>query len=60
MLTWLAANLGSIVVALTLCVIVGLIVRGMVRDKKQGKSSCSHGCSNCAMHGQCHAHVKAE
>ena len=60
MLAWLAANLGSIAVALVLCVLVGWIVRGMVRDKKQGRSSCSHGCSNCAMHGQCHAHAKAK
>lgn len=60
MLSWLAANLGSIVVALVLCCIVGFIVRGMVRDKKQGKSSCSHGCSNCGMCGSCYPHAETK
>ncbi|MBQ1463640.1 MAG: FeoB-associated Cys-rich membrane protein [Ruminococcus sp.] len=47
-------NLGTFVVLLILLAVVGWVIYGMVRDKKQGKSSCSHGCQNCAMHGQCH------
>ncbi|MDD7515583.1 FeoB-associated Cys-rich membrane protein [Ruminococcus flavefaciens] len=54
MIAWLSANLGSIVVAVILIAVVGLIIFKMVKDKKEGKSSCSHGCQNCAMHGQCH------
>ena len=58
MLTWLSANLGTILVSLVVIAIVYGIIRKMWSDKKQGRSSCSHGCSNCAMHGQCHAHAQ--
>ncbi|MBR3296178.1 MAG: FeoB-associated Cys-rich membrane protein [Clostridia bacterium] len=47
-------NLPTLLVSLVLAGIVGLIIYKMVKDKKQGKTSCSHGCQNCAMHGQCH------
>ncbi len=46
--------MGTIVTALILAGIVFLIVRGMARDKKKGKSlSCGCGCSHCG--GQCAA-----
>lgn len=56
MLQWLSANIGTILICLVLLVIVGLIVRSMIRQKKQGKSSCCCNCAHCAMHGTCHAH----
>ena len=60
-MTWLAANLGTILVSLVVIAIVAMIIWKMVKEKKQGKSSCSHGCSNCALHGQCHmAQTKAK
>ena len=34
-----------------LLVVVGLIVRGMIKDRKQGKSSCGGDCASC--HGGC-------
>ncbi len=37
MLSWLQANLGSIVVVLVLLAIVALIVRRLVMDRKEGK-----------------------
>ena len=40
-------------VIMLLCA-AGLIVRSLIRQKKQGKSSCGAGCAHCAMHGQCH------
>ncbi|MCM1269696.1 MAG: FeoB-associated Cys-rich membrane protein [Ruminococcus flavefaciens] len=43
-----------IIALIILTAVVALIIYSLIRDKKQGKSSCSHGCSNCAMHGQCH------
>jgi len=45
---------GDIVVLAVLALVVGLVVRGMIRDKKKGKScgGCS-GCSGCAMAGSC-------
>jgi hypothetical protein len=49
MFAWLAENIGTIVVLLVVCVLVGLVVAKMIRDKKSGKSSCSCGssCSSC-------------
>ena len=61
MLSWLQANIGSIVVVFVLLIVVALIVRRLVLDKKAGKHicggscvSCGGGCSGCPMHGQCH------
>ena len=53
MLVWLEANLMTILVALVVFGILALIVCGMVRDKKKGKSVTCGGCS-----GDC-AHCKA-
>ncbi len=54
MLQWISANIGTIVVGLILLAVVALIVRGMIRDKKQGKSSCGGNCAGCAGCGSCH------
>lgn len=54
MLQWISENVGTILICMGLIVIVALIVRGLIRQKKQGKSSCGAGCAHCAMHGQCH------
>ena len=48
--------MGTILVLAILAVIVGLALRGMYRDKKQGKtcgscSCCSGGCSGCSRQG---------
>ena len=55
---WLTQNLGTIVISLVLGVIVVLVIAKMVRDKKNGKSSCGCGCANCAMRGSCHSSEK--
>ena len=46
--------MGTVIVFLALLLIVGLVIYKMVQDKRSGKGGCSHGCQNCAMHGQCH------
>lgn len=54
MLTWLAENIGTIVIAaILLAVIVGIAVH-LLRQKKQGKSPCGCGCSTCPSCDQCH------
>lgn len=53
-MTWLMANIGTIVVAVILAIIVTAVIAKMVKNKKQGKSSCGCGCENCAMKGECH------
>ena len=51
---FLSANLGTIIVLLILIVAVFFIVRGMLKDRKKGKSSCGCDCGHCAMSGTCH------
>ena len=46
MLSWLTANLGTILISAVLVY--------LLRQKKAGKSSCGAGCAHCAMHGRCH------
>lgn len=58
MLAWLAENWGNIVILGVIALIVGLIVFFHIRAKRQGKSTCSCGCSQCAMQGICHANDK--
>ncbi|MBQ3948291.1 MAG: FeoB-associated Cys-rich membrane protein [Ruminococcus sp.] len=43
-----------VIVLLVLIAIVALIIYTLIRDKKAGKTSCGHGCQNCAMQGHCH------
>ena len=51
MLAWLAANLINIVLILVVAAVIGLILRGMIRDRKAGRSSCG---GSCADYGACH------
>lgn len=45
--------MGTLVVGLALIGVVGLIIKGMIRDKKNGKSlQCGGDCSQCG--GHCH------
>ena len=54
MFEWFAANGGTLAVAAVLAAVIILIVRNMIKDKKAGKTSCSCGCSGCAMEHTCH------
>jgi len=54
-LDWITQNLSTLLIALgVLCVCVAIVLK-MIRDKKNGKSSCSCGCSGCAMKDSCHS-----
>ena len=57
MLTWLAANIGTIVVLLVLVAMVGAIVRKLYTDRKNGIHSCGGhcggGCPGCSSRGGC-------
>ena len=54
MLQWISANIGTILISLVLLAVVALIIRSMVHDKKQGKSSWGGNCAGCAACGACH------
>ena len=53
MLTWLSANLVNIILIAVLVLIVTLLIRGMIRDKKAGKSACGGSCASCGACGSC-------
>lgn len=55
MLQWIAANIATILVCIVLILTVGLVIRYLVRQKKQGRSSCGCNCASCAMRGACHS-----
>ena len=53
MLTWLSANLINIVLVAVIVLITVLLIRGMIRDKKAGKSSCGGNCAACGACSGC-------
>ena len=58
MLHFLSANWGTILVCAVLIAIVTAVIAVMVRNRKNGKSSCGCGCGNCPSHGTCHPDQK--
>ena len=51
---FLKNNAGTLAVALVLTAVIVLIAVRIVKNKKNGKSTCSCGCSNCPMSASCH------
>ncbi len=58
MIEWITANIANIVVMLIIAAIVTAIIVKMVRDKRQGKSSCGCGCGGCASSESCRSKKK--
>ncbi|MDE6671066.1 MAG: FeoB-associated Cys-rich membrane protein [Ruminococcus sp.] len=50
--------MGTVIIGLVLLAIVALIVRNMIKNKKNGKSSCGCGCEHCANSSVCHGNTK--
>ena len=48
MFVWLSANLINIALVAVIALIVGLLLRVMIRDKKTGRSACGGNCAGCA------------
>lgn len=53
MLAWLSANLINIVLVLAVALLVFVLVRGLIRDKRAGKSPCGGNCSGCGGCASC-------
>ena len=45
--------MGTVIISIILIVIVALIIRIMIRDKKMGKSTCGGSCASCKMCAAC-------
>ena len=54
MWAWLQNNAGTMMVGLLVAAMVAMLVWKMIRDKRQGKSSCGCGCEGCALKDKCH------
>ena len=54
MLAWITENIGTILISAVLLLVVVLIIRKLVKDKKKGKSSCGCNCAHHLMSGSCH------
>ena len=53
MLIWLQNHLSTLIVGVALLAIVALVCFSMVRNKRNGKSSCGCSCKDCALSGKC-------
>ncbi|MBC8609544.1 FeoB-associated Cys-rich membrane protein [Massiliimalia timonensis] len=55
MLEFLADNIGTIVIGLVLLVVIILVIRKLVKDRKNGSAcSCGCGCKDCPSSSLCH------
>ena len=52
--------MATFLVGAGLLAVVGLIIRSMIRDKKNGKSSCGGSCGSCGSHSLCHRDLYKE
>ncbi len=52
---WLISNLPTIIVFLVVAAVIIGVVAVMIRDKKNGRSSCGCSCGDCPMSGKCHS-----
>lgn len=55
---WIIGNLATIIICLILAAVIGLIIYKMLKNRKNGKSSCGCNCSCCPMSGCCHVEKK--
>ena len=57
MFQWLGKNIGTIIVLALIVAGAAAVIRSMIKAKNGG-SSCSCGCSSCAMSESCHGEGK--
>lgn len=51
-------NAGTIITGIILIAIISMIIIKMIKDKKNGKSSCGCGCKHCPNSVNCHGDKK--
>ena len=59
-MTFLMENLSTVIIGLILAGVVYLVVRKMIRDRREGKGcGCSGGCAGCSGASMCHGGQRA-
>ncbi|MBQ9949745.1 MAG: FeoB-associated Cys-rich membrane protein [Clostridia bacterium] len=58
MLNWLTENAANIIIICILCACILLTAVNLIRNKKNGKSSCGCDCNSCPSHENCHGYKK--
>ncbi len=54
MLNWITENLANIGVCAVLIVVTALVIARIVKNKREGKSSCGYDCADCPLSDSCH------
>ena len=57
---WIISNLGTIIVAIIVTALLALLIIYLIKQKKQGKTTCSCGCSSCPNSQICHSKAKQD
>lgn len=66
MFIWIMENSATIIISAVLALVTVAVIAGMVRSKREGKSSCGCGCagcpagSSCGMDSACHPKSKSK
>ncbi|MBO7403070.1 MAG: FeoB-associated Cys-rich membrane protein [Lachnospiraceae bacterium] len=55
MMSFLAENIGTVIVAAVLVAVVALAVVSLVKGKKKGSCSCGGSCGSCGANCACHS-----
>lgn len=48
-------NIATVIIGIAVISGIVLLIVKLIKDKKNGKTSCSCGCANCAMKDICHS-----
>lgn len=54
MLDWLWQNAATIIISAVLILVVALVTAYLIKNKKQGKTTCGCGCKGCPNESLCH------
>ena len=57
-MTVLGENFGTLIICLILALSVFLVIKKLIKDKKNGKCKCGCACASCSMSETCHADKK--
>lgn len=54
-MSWLLNNISTIIICIVLIAVIVAIISYIVKNIRQGKTSCGCGCKSCAMKDSCHS-----